>query len=220
MQEATMCDASDFCYELSGGEHTTYARVYGVHRPNRVLDRAGGLFLLADMSPLMMGHCLLVPQKHYLSFGQAVDAEPALDTHFQLLAERYRQTFGELSVVEHGSATNMRGSACILHAHLHLFPLSAGSIVARIRDDGLRLTETKSWDGAINMAHRDEPYYMVSSLASTQIASVAHPMPKQYLRRAVGSVLGIDEALSDWAIIQRPEALHETVRLWNERPVV
>lgn len=212
-----MCDASDFCYELEGGKHTTYARVYGPDRPDRVLHRGDGFSLLADMSPLMVGHCLLVPHKHYVSFGQAARVEPKLDTHFRSVAERYIATFGELAVVEHGSSSDMRGSACILHAHLHLLPMPTQPIVDRISADGLIMQEAKRWDDLIEMHVRDEPYYLVASLGATTVARVTRHLPKQYLRRVVASVLGLEEALSDWVIIHQPGALHKTIALWKER---
>lgn len=118
------CVGADFCQELTGATDTAFRRTYTGSPPERIISQGETMSLLADMSPLTLGHLLLISNRHYISFGQVVtDYADAVVAALDEIFPRYRVSFGEPVVMEHGSTNSMAGSACITHAHLHLLPL-------------------------------------------------------------------------------------------------
>jgi len=103
------------------------------------------------MSPLCVGHLLIVSQDHYLSFAEVMkDHESEVKVVLERVLEQYQNTFGQAVVLEHGSSLDIEGSGCITHAHWHLFPLEADAVHEIILDDGLccsDLTDLEDLEG-------------------------------------------------------------------------
>lgn len=210
----TYCDLSDFCYELKGGEQSEYRRHYP-SGPDRVLLRTSQLVVCADLSPLMIGHLLVIPIDHFPSMGAFELRQPG---HLiQVLAgmlPRYERTFGDAAIFEHGSSSTMTSSACIIHAHLHVIPFPAPALVDAMRRDGLTVWES-SWEEVSRVASRDEPYFLAGTARELWIAQGVSPA-SQYFRNTVSRLSGAGDGEYDWALILHPEWLVETLERWND----
>lgn len=73
----------------------------------------------SDMSPLVTGHLLVIPTRHFSSFGEIVSADILNRIHDKLV-----RILGsnDLLLFEHGAVIDGQGGASIDHAHLHAMP--------------------------------------------------------------------------------------------------
>jgi len=109
MTEDTLtCDGSDLCNELRGAKNTTFSMTYGGDPPSRIVGSTQNLRLIVDHSPLTLGHLLLLPVEHVVSFGHIIDTlGTEIDDFLKSMHYHYVDTFGPYSVLEHGSSTSM-----------------------------------------------------------------------------------------------------------------
>ena len=221
MREPIACAASDLCDEIAGAGDTGFAATYRGDPPRREVYAIEGLRLIVDLSPLMVGHLLLLPEKHFLSFGHVVPE--MADRTNQLLARilpLYRATFGQVAaVVEHGSSTRMT-SACITHAHWHLVPVNGYEIRRRMAEDGLTARRLRGFEELHEYAEADSSYYYCFDGESHHAFGADRWVRSQYLRSVIGGLLGIPDPLWDWSLIVRKELLRETLALacdWRRR---
>jgi diadenosine tetraphosphate (Ap4A) HIT family hydrolase len=83
-----------------------------------ILKETDAFFIVADHAPLVEGHILIIPKRHYACYG-AVPAQ--LDADLAILKQEVRQFFDRYYVPvifwEHGIFRQT-----VFHAHLHCFP--------------------------------------------------------------------------------------------------
>ena len=72
-----------------------------------------------DLSPLVTGHLLVIPTRHYASIGEIEDNEMLI--RFRKISEQLLGT-SDLLVFEHGAVIEGEGGASVDHAHLHVMP--------------------------------------------------------------------------------------------------
>ena len=96
---------------------------------SRLIRRTSVLDVISGLGCLLPGYLLLVPRRHVNSSGELSEEEM---NHFWSvawkMADQIRRQFGhQVVAVEHGSSgdAEVHGRACISHAHVHLFPISA-----------------------------------------------------------------------------------------------
>lgn len=207
-----LCVGGDFCEELTGAPDTTFHRIYTGHPSKRIISQGKTISLLPDMSPLTLGHLLLVSNRHYISFGQVVsDYADAVIAALAEIFPRYRASFGEPVVMEHGSTSGMAGSACITHAHLHLLPLRFHQVHALMTQDGLSSTTLGGIADLGQFGRADLPYFYCGDVATHKVYGVAQKRPRQYLRSVAGRLLSIDDPEWDYAVIVRKHLLRATL---------
>lgn len=205
------CVGADFCQELAGASDTEFHRVYEGDPPDRIIGRSPNLTLLADLSPLCIGHLLIVPNRHYVSFADLVEGHGReIEDFTRRTFGWYRTTFGGPLVFEHGSAAGIDGSACITHAHWHILPLAfdrAHRVMAR---DGLTSVELRELSD-LAVAGRGVPYFYCADQDSRRLYGVGQVMRRQYLRSVMGALLGIPEPEWDYAVVVRKDLFRMTM---------
>jgi diadenosine tetraphosphate (Ap4A) HIT family hydrolase len=207
------CDDSQLCAELNGEtEGIAFHALYQGHPESRIVTQGDNFALVADISPLGIGHTLLVPRNHYINFGtipeELADELDSFRGHcLSLISDHY----GPATVLEHGSSSNMRRSACISHAHWHLIP-GLKSPIQIFERDGLRGFDVCTWRELGGFAELDQPYFYYNFGSEHRIYSTNLSMPHQYLRIVMAEILGIPEPEWDWALSLRPELLQATVQ--------
>ncbi len=105
-----------------------------------ILKETARFLIVADYAPLVEGHLLIIPRRHYACFGE-VPAD--LDAELFALKREIQQFFKEFYVPpvfwEHGIFRQT-----VFHAHLHCFPFGAAeysleepmhSLVVHSQDD-------------------------------------------------------------------------------------
>jgi len=187
-----------------------FSTIYEGEPASRLIYKTENFRLIADLSPLTVGHLLLLPVEHYFSFAQVVEElESELTMVLCHIEPMYRETFGAFTVLEHGSFQGMRSSACISHAHWHILPLDGRQINELILGDGL--VPTVLTDRKQLAIFNDAPYFLCLFDGELHVYRARNPMRNQYLRSVVGNIVGIDDPLWDYALVTRTELLRETV---------
>lgn len=220
MTQPVFCEGADLCQEIAGDVDTSFVRVYGGDPPSRLILTTATFVLIADMSPLIVGHLLLLPKIHYLSFSSLMRNHGSeLKDVMSIIEPRYSATFGELLVIEHGSADESDGNACVTHAHWHLLPVDGAQVDALIRQDDLLSTDLADPVQLGLPQWVNRPYYYVSYAGNYRIYEPSSTTRRQYLRSIVGRVLSIADPEWDYALVVRTEFLRETmgrVRYWSD----
>ena len=206
------CQGADFCQELAGEVDTEFHRTYGTDPQKRIIDQSPNLCLLADMSPLCVGHLLLVSRDHYLSFAEVMkDHGSEVKDVLERVLIQYRNAFGRHVVLEHGSSSDIDGSACITHAHWHLLPLEADAVHEILFMDDLPSTELPDQRDLATMVDQGRSYFYVGDSSQHRLYGVGKSMRRQYLRSVAGALLGIPDPEWDYALVVRKDAFHTTM---------
>jgi diadenosine tetraphosphate (Ap4A) HIT family hydrolase len=208
------CPGSDLCNELGGVADTSFHATYQGDPPSRHVYGTRHFRLIVDLSPLVAGHMLLLPNQHHLNFGQIIiDNGDELRDLLDLVLPAYRNAFGPPAILEHGSSSDMSLAGCITHAHWHLVPVDAGAVDQHIVRDGLVQHHLTDISDLHEWAIRDEPYYYCSNGCDHTVYSVSRNSRRQYLRSVIGAIVGIPEPLWDYALVVRRDLLRHTVHL-------
>lgn len=214
MTQFVTCEGADLCQEIAKHPDTSFVRTYEGDPPDRLIAETGGFVLLADMSPLVVGHLLLLPKHHYYSFSALL---PNLSGELQLLLRvikrLYSRTFGEPLVLEHGSSNGSDGNACVTHAHWHLVPVDGAAVEDVIQCDDLACTDLTDIDELGSPRWADRPYYFTSYAGKHRVYEPSPATRRQYLRSVVGHVIGIEDPEWDYAVVTRKDYLRETMSM-------
>ncbi|MGM1064610.1 HIT domain-containing protein [Saccharothrix sp. Mg75] len=221
MISTVQCTGADFCEEISGAVDTSFNRFYEGNPPSRRIYSSEKFTLLADMSPLAVGHLLLLPKKHYLSFAQVFRGHPGeTESLVGQVTRLYAETFREPLVMEHGSTANHESHACITHAHLHFLPVDGDAVDELMIADGLRHLDLPSPAALGRPPWPDSAYFLRLYGGHCRVYLPTAGQRRQYLRSVAGTTLSIDDPEWDYAVVMRKEALRSTMRTvehWPER---
>lgn len=165
--------------------------------------------LIAAAAPVAVGHVLIVPRTHSLSFASlrpvmASQIESAIGAAVELFADG-------LTIAEHGMCRAVSANDCVEHAHLHLIPAplpeSAGirSTGAEGSWIGLReLLGSRYWAGRSYVAHGTSPsaLWIKESGASE----------RHYIQRLLRPE--VESGFWDYLLDPRPSEVAATVSAW------
>jgi diadenosine tetraphosphate (Ap4A) HIT family hydrolase len=215
--KSPMAACEDLCQELMGATDTSFTRTYGGNPESRIIWQGRNLSLIADLSPLCVGHLLLVSNHHFYSFAEVCReySEEVLGTVARVL-ELYSSAFGEPVILEHGSFAGMVGSACISHAHWHILPIPAELVVTRMDADGLDHVDLEGLSGLAFATGEQIPYFYVASAEYHRLYGIGRRMQQQYLRAVAGRILGIPDPQWDWALVVRKRHLRTSISLTTD----
>ncbi|MGY2082866.1 HIT family protein [Blastococcus sp. SYSU DS0539] len=210
----TVQEPCDLCLELTRQSvETEFHATYMGDPPGRVLASTTNLRLIADLSPLTEGHALLLPIEHHLNFATVLDRHGEEVAEFlEYVSGVYRSEYGNLTVLEHGSATAMLGSACIHHAHLHLLPIDGSAVDSVMTRDGLIPEDLSRLADLANRAMEDEPYFLRFDESTVRLYGIGTFRASQYLRSVSAEVIGLPAGAYDWSAVVRKQAMRETCR--------
>ncbi|MFC9433675.1 hypothetical protein [Nocardia sp. NPDC057030] len=169
---------------------------------------------IVDLSPLVVGHVLACPRRHYYSAAQTL-ADPQSDfrVFLERFLNRYADIFGDFTVLEHGSTPTMP-TTCISHAHLHILPLALEPIIGRMVSDGLPLSLLDGWQEVADLCIDESPYYLAADGKRFFVARTQQRMISQYLRVVAGASISVPSEECDWAVVVRREIFHQTLQCW------
>ncbi len=210
------CDGSDLCAELSGSATTEFSRTYEGDPPSRILLETNNFAIVVDISPLVEGHLLVVPKRHYLSFASSMlDHRREAVQVTRKARDWLGRAYGSVALFEHGAASDQSGGACIAHAHVHVLPVAATGLVAVMRRDGLELTALSDITSWSEIAGTARPYLLCSDGEHSLVAFPPASVRRQYLRSAAAEVLGMPDPQWDWSLVIRRDLLRSTVRTYR-----
>lgn len=218
---AWKCDGSDLCAELSGSADTEFSRTYEGDPESRILLETTNFAMVVDISPLVEGHLLVVPKKHYRNFASAMlDYRHEAVQITRRARDWLRETYGSVALFEHGSTSDQFGGACIAHAHIHVLPVEASGLVAVMRRDELELIALPDITSWTEIAETPRHYLLCSDGERSVVTFPSARVRHQYLRSAAAEVLGIPDPHWDWSLVIRRDLLRNTVRRYSgsQRP--
>jgi diadenosine tetraphosphate (Ap4A) HIT family hydrolase len=167
----------------------------------QVIAETPHLVLMADLSPLVDGHSLIVTKSHISSFGQARGGI------WEELAEIRRIAIGALVanggryfLFEHGASPVSPKVGCIAHAHIHVVPCAVDvpRHLARIATHPFRIARIEM-KLAVPTDGSDYLYYEDMNGHGCTLVSPQQPLRRQYIRSVVAQELGIAEW--DWTMV-------------------
>lgn len=142
-----------------------------------VLMESSHLYVLVDNAPLVEGHLLIVPKRHWPCYGAVpTHCDDELDATKRRVADFLAQTYRSACFFEHGVYRQT-----VFHAHLHAFPLGrravtpnlvaeatdVGGVAVRAQDD------IRSWYAA------NGQYFYVEQAPTSDTERVAALFPAE-----------------------------------------
>lgn len=185
-----------FCSEIATG--LPPARV-PPNLQSRIVFTSRHFVVVIDISPLVVGHVLVLPKSHTLSVGALSGAERH---ELVEVVDRICEKLGVINAkgviaLEHGSDSSADGGACVSHAHLHLLPTGPLGM-----DEALasyRLASVDGYDDLVRWAELDKPYVFIGEPSGAGlVADHLAGIPKQFLRIELARRLAIPDPLWDW----------------------
>jgi diadenosine tetraphosphate (Ap4A) HIT family hydrolase len=193
----------DFCHELGGGV-PRLSELPAATVARRVFrSQAADIHVLADASPILPGHALLVPARHVSRFSLC--DHRSLDVVIDEFRKRLRGG-AKLVFFEHGGFSCLRDGACSEHAHVHtvIVPgMSMRDLSRRIRQRGGTCSERYDSLGAFygRALAVDRPNYLMLGIATAKSMEVREvrfdPVESQILRTVLAECLGIQPHIRD-----------------------
>lgn len=185
------------CRELRKGRSPLdFQRKTGL--PNRILAETENFAAFPSLSPIVVGHILLVPKHHISSIAQLHAAfHTEFKTFISTLLRRISARLEPPIVLEHGIGNGKIGGCGISHAHLHLLPLSP-SVAARVNSQISRsflfsqLQLAQLADGT----HNDDSYLLFGLKPEELSVAFQENVPSQYFRKIIATQLGLERW--DW----------------------
>ena len=167
----------------------------GLPEEESIIYQDENIYVIPDISPLAVGHLLIVARQHYQGYASA---GMAVWRSVRKFLAFYEQRIGntQYTIFEHGAVIPYHAGASIDHAHIHILPflLPLGGILERDFGVGYpcALEELSIF------MNRNQPYlyYMIG----IQQQGVAYPVEKirsQYLREIINQQLNSNPAY-DW----------------------
>lgn len=163
------------------------------------------VFVVADISPIVVGHFLIVSKSHRTNFWDDwPEANSELNTIIALFRQFTADHLGKTAVAfEHGVGASLgeeRG-ACIDHAHVHLAPIE-GKLLPQACMAG-------AWRIDFTDTRRHEPEaqcYLLNDIDGRQYALATEHFESQFFRFVLAQHVGL--AFWDWKdLIDFPNAL-------------
>ena len=183
-----------FCRELQGGRLPDFC---DADIDSRILHETNRFAVMADISPLVPGHVMIVPKAHILCYGAVEDS--AQDEFLGLVnAVRtiLREHYGPSVLLEHGTSSLDPVADHVTHAHLHMVPAAID-----IRDSLLNFN-TSTIANLSDLSHwaaRDEAYIYFESCAGERIvADRIFDIKRLFIRSEIARRIGLPDPLWDW----------------------
>lgn len=197
-----------FCRELGSGQLPDFVQA-GIE--SRILHDSDRFVVMADISPLLPGHVMIVPKAHILCYG-AVEAAAQDEFSCMVNATRaiLRECYGPSVVLEHGTSSLEPVADHVTHAHLHIVPAAID-----IRESLLNFNVTRiaSLSDLSNWAARDEAYvYFENCDGERMVADQIFDIPRLFIRREIAKRVGIPDPLWDWRRHILSDNLRSTVQ--------
>jgi SAM-dependent methyltransferase/diadenosine tetraphosphate (Ap4A) HIT family hydrolase len=205
----------DLCNEvrLAGIASTQDVYIDGaVDTYSRLVRRTSVVDVIAGLGALVPGYLLVVPRRHVLSAGELPlnELEDVLDEAREM-ARRIRLAFGgDVVLVEHGSSGGTSPSgACIVHAHIHLFPVpDASSFDEFLIDSSWPTRDARDLRAA---AAESQNYYLVARGGPNMQLAIEPKIGSQHARRVWARIWGRENDY-DWGVVLE----HKTAKFTSD----
>jgi diadenosine tetraphosphate (Ap4A) HIT family hydrolase len=183
-----------FCRELQSGRLPDFV---DANIDSRILHETNRFVVMADISPLVPGHVMIVPKAHILCYGAVEDsAQDEFSGLVNAVRTILREHYGPSVILEHGTSSLDPVADHVTHAHLHIVPAAID-----IRDSLLNFNTTTiaSLSDLSHWAARDEAYIYFESCAGERIvADRIFDIKRLFIRSEIARRIGLPDPLWDW----------------------
>ncbi len=166
---------------------------------SRVLLNSSNFLVVADASPLVYGHVLILPRRHLCSMSRGT---PEMHSELAALVSR---TMRELDrqvakplLFEHGMGSDAAVGCGVTHAHIHALPLASPQKRLIVEQVGAQypLTDYPHLCDALAAIRPETSYLMVTDNDDRWSVADNCTTPSQFMRKLVAEACGI--AGWDW----------------------
>ncbi len=181
LESCQLCHANDKSDRVSIGKRVLYSGNYN--------------YVAVDISPLCVGHLLIITNEHYFNYYETPkEVKEEADKLKRKIEILFRELYHSNTIFfEHGSSKPNEAGSSVDHAHLHAIPTD---ILLKSDLDSL-LGESKECDIFSKNYHNEFSYIYLEELKKRIIYRVGK-LPSQYLRKVVGEKMG--NVNYDWRI--------------------
>lgn len=205
------CDESGIC-ELVNGLKNDPKSI------DRCFDNGADWALVVDISPVVVGHCLILPYAHRIRLSDSSRRWfGRIGKRVDLAVKQLRSVAGTpVIALEHGTAESSIFS-CVRHVHMHVVPVAekmdkVSQIVSHLDSylEDVRVCYT--WNEAYREASKRDGYIMLRASDGIIVAS-ERGSRRQIARVLIHelNLLGTDEA--DWALRAGGDLYHRSIQL-------
>ena len=160
-------------------------RLVNLPAEEAILFENNDLYVRVDISPLCLGHILIITNKHYLNFFEIPkEIKEEVVKLKDKIKELYKQIYHtDVLFFEHGSAKSGYAGASIDHAHLHCIPYKF--------DINNQLSEILGMPKECNILtsdidfHNEFSYIYVESQQKGCKMYKVEKLPSQFLRKLI-----------------------------------
>lgn len=205
------CDESGLCEAID--RHSAGARV------SRCFDSRANSVALVDLSPIEVGHALVVPRRHVTT---SLDlAPPSIDelwTFAQTVAARLESDLASGALLlEHGISRAYAGPACVRHSHIHVCPVTAPStdVAVALHAHLNSYSFFESLDEALMVARQFDSH-VLGRVSGRWFAGEPRRSIRQVTRRLLASVVDTPPDDVDWYFGAGGARYFETLAYWRE----
>ncbi len=173
-------------------------KLIGLPAENSILFENDNVYIQVDISPLCLGHILIISNEHYLNFFELPNniKEDVIKLKNKI-KEIYKEVYKiDVLFFEHGSAKIGYAGSSIDHAHLHCIPCDF-DIIESLNETLGNATECDILDFS-NKFNNEFSYIYVEKNDKKLIYKV-EKLPSQFLRKLIS------------------EKLNNSVYLWQEK---
>lgn len=160
-----------------------------------ILFENDNIYVRVDISPLCLGHILIITNKHYLNFFEIPkEIKKEVVELKEKIKKVYKQLYNtDVLIFEHGSAKSGYAGASIDHAHLHCIPykFDITNSLSKILSNPLECNILSSDE----QFHNEFSYIYVESEQTGNKIYKVEKLPSQFLRRFVFEKQGSEEYL-------------------------
>lgn len=184
-----------------------------------VLLESENFFIVPALGQMgIEGYLLLCSKKHYIGVSSIPkNLEGELEEMIGRVKKSLKKIYNtEVVVFEHGPKTSCsKGGGCLDHAHLHIIPLKIDIIRYLSKIFKLKLIRSFTALKRVVKKTNTSYIYIESSAGKRYVISVEVPLPSQYLRRVIASLVGI--SCWDWKKNSDFKTFQKTIRSLRRR---
>lgn len=206
-----MSSTCRFCPELEGEFDESAYHLLARSNESRFIRESANFVTFPTLGPLVPGHLLIVPKRHFLSMGHlppnlSSELEDFVELTLRKLSAVYRQ---DTILFEHGPLSiSEKGGCCVDHAHIHAIPAPVN-----IRPHAQELYEEHTITGLVELGtivKAGSPYLFFQNTAGERFVYKAPLVVSQFLRMVVARELGHPN-IWDWRSQPRLDVVKQTL---------
>jgi inosine/xanthosine triphosphate pyrophosphatase family protein len=183
-----------FCQEFDGEGSSVYQELLGDKLPSRLIHATEHFLVFPPLGQFVEGGLLITTREHRFSMAHLPDAyyealERLMAETAEVLLAHYgcRPLFFEHAPIAPGD----KGTCCVDHAHLNIFPVRVdvhSRLIKKFPHFAIGgMCQLKA------LANRGQAYLFLQTNVSTRFVYDAGLVPSQYIRRIITAELGMPE---------------------------